>query len=335
MRLAGIKSVKAGDKLALPVCTSSGKVVLNSGIVLNDNYIDKLRNLRIYKVYIDDGRFDDIEVIQPIDLKTRNLAIQVLSMTQEAIQKGKTVDEYLIKDAAKNIVDYVRDYKDKGVSILSTSAVDEYIIEHSINVAILSAFLGNKMSYNFNQLCDLVAGALIHDLGRDNSKEENAEHTQKGFDVMRKSRGLSLHSSIVCYEHHENFDGTGYPRKLKGKAISEFSRVVRVADYYDYILQGYDNKDISLMPHQAYENMLAVAGKIVDPEIVEVFRDTIVFYPNGCSVVLSNGLTGIVIRQNIGSPQRPVVRVYNDTAVLGEIDLLKSLTLFIKDVLVM
>jgi HD-GYP domain-containing protein (c-di-GMP phosphodiesterase class II) len=40
-----------------------------------------------------------------------------------------------------------------------------------------------------------------------------------------------LHSSIVCYEHHENFDGGGYPRKLKGAAISEFSRVIRVAAY--------------------------------------------------------------------------------------------------------
>lgn len=59
-----------------------------------------------------------------------------------------------------------------------------------------------------------------------------------------------------------------------------------------------------------------------------------VFYPNGCMVVLSNGLNGVVISQNIGSPQRPIVRLYNDNGVIGSIDLLKTLTMFIEEVTV-
>jgi len=68
--------------------------------------------------------------------------------------------------------------------------------------------------------------------------------------------------------------------------------------------------------------------------VVETFRDTIVFYPNGCTILLSNGLKGVVVRQNLGSPQRPVVRVYSEDSILGEINLLKSLALFIKNVLI-
>jgi len=332
MRLIGIKTLKPGDILAMPVSTSAGKVVLNAGVTLTETYVDKLKQLRIFNVYIEDARFNDVEMIQPLDFKTINKAMQVIRDTYEAVHKSKPVDEYLVMDVSKSIVDYIRNNKDKGVSILSTNAIDDYIIEHSLNVAILTAFMGNRMSFNFNQLCDLVTGALIHDMGRENSREEKTEHIQTGFDIMRRCRGLSLHSSIVCYEHHESFDGTGYPRKLKGTAISEFTRVIRVADMYDNILHGYENDNTPAMPHQAYENILAASGSILDPGVVETFRDTIVFYPNGCTVVLSNGLKGVVIKQNLGSPQRPIVRVFNDTQIIGEIDLLKSLTLFIRDV---
>ncbi|MCX7922490.1 MAG: HD domain-containing protein [Clostridia bacterium] len=332
MRLVGIKSLKPGDILAIPISTSSGKVVLNAGIELTDSYINKINNLRINKVYIQDERFSDVDYVQSLDMVTMNKAIQVVRDAHANIHKGKALDEYIIKEIANSIVEYVREAKDKGVSILSLNSVDDYIIEHSINVAILAAFMGNRMTFNYNQLCDLVTGALIHDMGRENSKDEMPAHVQRGFDVMRKCRGLSLHSSIVCYEHHENFDGSGYPRKIKGTAISEFTRVIRVADMYDDFLHGYNNDDTPLMPHQAFEYILAASGSILDPAIVEIFRDTIVFYPNGCTVTLSNGLKGLVVKQNIGVPQRPVVRVYNDTTVLGEIDLLKTLTISIKDV---
>lgn len=331
MRLVGIDSLKVGDILAVPVSTLSGTIILNTGVTISQTYIDKLKQIRVKNVYIEDDRFSDVEVLQVLDFKIINKALQVMQDTYEAVNQNRSIDEYLIQDVSRSIVDYIRDNKDRGISILANS-VDDYVIGHSLNVAILTAFMGNKMNYNYNQLCDLVTGALIHDIGRDNMRGEQPEHTQRGFDFMRKCRGINLHSSIVCYEHHENFNGTGYPRKIKGTAISEFTRIIRVADMYDNTLYGYDRESGSVMPHQAYELILAAAASILDPSLVELFRDTVIFYPNGCTVQLSNSLKGIVIRQNIGSPQRPVVRVFNDDQIIGEIDLVKSLTLSVKDV---
>lgn len=332
MRLVGIKSLKENDILGAAVCTSSGKLILGAGTVLTESYIRKLREMGVHKAYIKDEGFADIEILDGIDDKIRNEAVMGLKETYTNVHKDRPVDEYLIKDLAKGIVEQVRESKQKGVSMLSLNLIDDYIVEHSINVAILSAFMGNHMDFNYNQLCDLVAGSLIHDMGRENAKEEKPEHVQKGFDVMRRCRGLSLHSSIVCYEHHENFDGSGYPRKLKGAQISDFTKVIRLADLYDDLLHGFGNEDIPMMPHQAYENILAVAGSIIDPDMVEVFRETIIFYPNGCEVLLGDGLSGVVIRQNHGIPQRPVVRLFNDKGIIGEVDLMKNLTLSIKDV---
>lgn len=334
MRLVSVDSLIPGNKISLPIYASSGNILLNSGVTLTDSFIGKLKSMGLYTVYVDDDRFNDIEPPEPLDIRTKNIAAQVIKTTYENLHAEKGIDEFRIKDVAKDIVEFVWNSKEKGASILSTDAVDEYIIEHSINVAILAAFLGNCMNYNSDQLYDLVTGAIIHDFGRENEMEEKPEHIQKGFDFWRKCRGISLHSSIVCYQHHENHDGTGYPRKLKGASISEYSRIIRIADLYCNILHGYEISREPMMPHQAYEHILALSGSVVDPDIVEVFRDAIIFYPTGCTVLLSNGLKGIVVRQNAGSPQRPVVRAYNNTNVIGEVDLNKSLTLFVKDVLV-
>ncbi|HOQ02047.1 MAG TPA: HD domain-containing protein [Acetivibrio clariflavus] len=332
MRLVGTKFLKEGQQLARLVYTSSGKIILNSGVVLTQSFITKLEQMGVQKVYIEDERFSDVEVIEPLDVTTRNAVTKVLRENYEKVHDSKEMDEYEIKDAAKKIVEYTREYVGRGLSILSTEVKDEYVIEHSVNVAIITAFIGNKMSYNFGQLCDLVTGVLIHDLGRDNKPEENPVHTNIGFDIAREHRGFSLHSAKVCYEHHENYDGTGYPRRIKANEISEFSRIVRVADYYDNLLHGYGKDGKSIMPHEAFEGLLAVSGKVLDPEIVEKFRDTIVFYPNGCTVLLNNGLKGVVVNQNVGSPQRPVVRAYDDDGVIGNIDLLRYLTLFIEEI---
>lgn len=334
MRLVGINSLKPGQELARPVCTSDGKVFLNSGISLTESFITKLQQLGIQRIYVKDERFNDVEINQPLDYTTRTNVSKVLSENYCKVHASKGLDEYAIKDAAKKIVEYTMEYRGKGVSILSTDAIDEYVIEHSVNVAIIAAFIGNQMSYNYGQLCDLVTGALIHDIGRENVKNEKPEHVNVGFEAARACRGFSLHSSKVCYEHHENYDGSGYPRKIKGNDISEFSRVVRVADYYDNALHGYETDNVYVMPDQAFESTLAVSGQVLDPGIVEKFRDTIVFYPNGCTVLLSNGLKGVVISQNSGSPQRPVVRVFNDSGVIGDFDLIKSLTLFVQKVVV-
>lgn len=334
MRLVGVKSLKPGNILAEPVTTSSGRIILNSEVELTEGYIRRLLQTGIHKVFICDERFEDVIPERPFDLKTWESTAAVLKGVYDAVHSGRSFDEFVLREAASKIVDGVRDSFSRGVSLLSTEAIDEYVIEHSINVAVLSAFMANRMDFNYNGICDIVVGALIHDIGRENKAQEDPDHIKAGFNVMRHYRGISLHSSIVCYEHHENYDGSGYPRKLKDSEISKFTRVIRVADFYDYLLHGYNDGGEPLMPHQAYESLLAASGSILDPSVVEQFRDTIIFYPNGCMVELSNGLKGIVVKQNPGSPQRPVVRVLGETDVIGEIDLFKSLSLFVKDVLV-
>jgi HD-GYP domain-containing protein (c-di-GMP phosphodiesterase class II) len=79
--------------------------------------------------------------------KTSVNAINIIKNSYDKIHKSKDLDEYLIKNIAREIVEYVRNCRDKGVNLISTDAIDDYIIGHSINVAIITAFLGNRMNY--------------------------------------------------------------------------------------------------------------------------------------------------------------------------------------------
>lgn len=328
MRIATVKSLKDGDFIAMPIFNNDGIVILNAGVAVSNLIIQKMKQLGIDKVYIEDDRFKDVEVIPPIDTVIRTTAIKILAQAYNSLHKSGTVDESFLMDLSKKIVDNITDSKQRGASALIISNSKD-IVEHSLNVAILTAFIAIEMGYNYGDLRNIVLGALIHDLGR--LDEDDKEHVELGFKVMRRCRSLSLHSSIVCYEHHENFDGSGYPRGLQKEDISEFSRIIRVADYYENILRDTDKK---LRPHEAFERVFAVAGQILDPQIIEKFRDSMVFFPNGSTVILSNKQQGVVIKQNHGSPARPVVRTFDDNGIIADIDLLKSLTEFIEDVLI-
>lgn len=332
MRLISLKSLRPGEILSSPIYSTSGRKILGEGVALTQVYIDRLKNMKVFAVYVEDEAFKDVEIADPIDYTTRNIATQVLDEVITQASMGELFNEYKAKELAKRILEDVKSVSKENINLFSSMVMDDYLITHSITVCILSILIGDKLQYNFNQLWDLAVGSILHDIGRENAAEENPEHVTKGFEILRKCRGLSLMSSIVAYEHHENFDGSGYPRGLKGKNISEFSRIVSIADFYDSNLSTADSEN-PIMPHEVYEEILANSGKKFDPDIVRVFRDTVAIYPNGCMVLLNNNKKGVVIRQNPGIPQRPVVRLLGQEAKQDDIDLAKNLTVFVKKVI--
>lgn len=329
MKLVGISMLKAGEKLGYPVYTASGKVVLNAGAVITDAYISRLKSLGVSTIYIDDDQFCDIELVEAVNIKTRSNANQVFRQVYELYHANKPFDEYKIIEAVKLIVDDIKSNGSTSINIIPSIAMDDYLAGHSINVCILSILIGSNMNYNYNQLIDLGVGAFIHDIARVNGDSETVEHVQKGFENIKRFRGISLHSSKVLFEHHENYNGSGYPRKVSGSMISDFSKIVTIADNYDKLVLG-EESDKRLLPHEAFEILLVEADKKYDPDMINVFRKSIAFYPNGCIVELSNKQRGIVVRQNVGAPQRPVIRMLGEGQTLRNIDLLTNLTMFIE-----
>ena len=134
-------------------------------------------------------------------------------------------------------------------------------------------------------------------------------HCQYGLDIGKKA-GLAQTALNIIYQHHEHFDGSGYPRKLKGEAIDPLARLVALVNAYDNLCNPV-NIAQALTPHEALSLMFSKHRALFDPKLLQVFIRFMGVYPPGTVVGLSNEALGLVIKVNVARALKPTVIVYD------------------------
>jgi len=109
-------------------------------------------------------------------------------------------------------------------------------------------------------------------------------------------------------QHHERYDGSGYPEGISGKKITQFGRVIAIADVYDAMTSDRPYR-VAMMPSEVMEYLMGGAGTLFDPDMVYLFTRKVAAYPLGTCVLLSNGLTAIVVENYEDCCTRPKVKV--------------------------
>ena len=121
----------------------------------------------------------------------------------------------------------------------------EYELCHPLNVAVVSGLIAKKLEYSPRALEELILAALLHDVGKlkieldgesailSTNEDELKEHTILGYKMIKEQFGLSESIARVALEHHENNDGSGYPKGLSNDFIYEPAQIVNVANHYD------------------------------------------------------------------------------------------------------
>jgi putative nucleotidyltransferase with HDIG domain len=159
---------------------------------------------------------------------------------------------------------------------------------HNYRVSIYAVKLAEAVGLDANAIRDLVAGAFLHDIGKIGitdtillkpsklTEDEFAimkTHVGLGLDILRKSEWLTKAKDVVgC--HHEKFDGSGYPRGLRGEEIPIIARVFAVVDVFDALTSRRPYKE----PIPLAESMDILhrdAGSHFDPSLVAVFEGII------------------------------------------------------------
>ncbi|MZP30603.1 HD domain-containing protein [Heliobacterium undosum] len=362
-----MSNLKVGDVLAKNIYASDGRVLLSQGVALTSGYIARMVNLGVSKVYIQDKQLADVSIEEPLTDKTRNAAIQILEDITDTIPVKKDGLMTLNKDeldrvsnkfnsaryigVVKEIVSELIGNMDVMIHLADMRERSDFLFTHSVTTTVLSTLCGLGMGLTRKQLDELATGCLLHDIGftviqpellrkpiNTITPEEAAlfrKHSAVGLAIMKKLPGISIPSAYVASQHHELVDGTGFPNGLKGDQIHLYSRILAVSDFFDNLISGKAGK--RLLPHQAYEVVLAQAGTKFDLNVVTSFVRHIALYPNGSTVLLTTNETGVVVRQT-SSPARPVVRVFRkrvsgDDVDFKEYDMTKELTIFIKEVI--
>jgi HD-GYP domain-containing protein (c-di-GMP phosphodiesterase class II) len=219
---------------------------------------------------------------------------------------------------------------------------DNEMYVHAMNVCTISSLIGFNMGLSQTQVKELAIGALMHDVGKielitdDSSSDLKKHHTWRGFELLKNKREFSLLIAHVALQHHETLDGKGIPRKLDNEQIHIYAKIVTAANIFDNLLF---NSEVGkrMLPHEACEYMMSLAGTIIDHEVLIHFLRTVSVYPTGSSVRLSTKESGVVVGQHRGLPSRPIIRVakqeFDNELKIIEIDLAKHMTIFIDQVL--
>lgn len=347
MRYISIDSVEPGHVLARGIYASDGRTLLNTGVQLTISMVNKLKHIGVTQLYIEDSRFDDIHMNDIISEETRRNALKNVAELVHVIQHGKDFVVKNIHTSVQNIIREILINKEVLVDLGDIRTQDNEHYIHALNVCLMSVVTGINLNLSHIQLYDLAIGALLHDIGKwveedesgVNKDEHESGHSWRGFNYLRKKREISILSAHVALQHHECIDGSGRPRGVMDDDLHIFGKIVAVANMYDNLISPYTGKvateSKAMLPFEACEYLMGVAGKTLDHEVVRQFLRSVAIYPTGSTVKLTTGEVGVIVEQHKGLPARPVIRTiknsfYDDELPeVTEIDLAKKTTLFI------
>jgi HD-GYP domain-containing protein (c-di-GMP phosphodiesterase class II) len=246
MEKVRIENLKSGMKLARTIYSPEGLVLVRADAEISESIIAKLKQLGLPAAYISTKDGDMIP--EPVSELTRVDLIRSLSKLDNEVRSGQNANLLASKRPLYDLVDEIVCNNKNLVGITDVRLRKDYIYGHSVNVSIIAVKIGILMGYNQLKLADLAVGALFHDLGMtkipleildktsgltDDEVKLIHAHPEEGYNILKQNQSISASSAHVAYQHHERYNGTGYPRGMAGDTIHEFARIAAVADVYD------------------------------------------------------------------------------------------------------
>jgi HD-GYP domain-containing protein (c-di-GMP phosphodiesterase class II) len=243
--------------------------------------------------------------------------------TDTADSRGKKEKIQEINGQIESIVDELLTNKNMMVNMIDLKCFDNYTYLHSVNVAVLSIVIGLALGLERDTLTRLGLSAILHDIGKifinknivnkpasltNEEFEEMKKHSQLGYDYAKEKFRLPPASYTGIIDHHEKFNGTGYPNRKLGRQISMFGRIITLADVYDALCSERPYRP-AMKPSEAMEYVMGGSDTIFDPQLASLFIRKVAPYPVGTTVILSNGYTAIVLENFESVCMRPRVRV--------------------------
>lgn len=265
--------------------------------------------------------------------RTYTQSVAVTKDLMTSVRMGKSPNIKKIKRVVQTIVDQILNDEASLIGLTTIRDYDEYTFTHSVNVCIFSVALGKRLGLSKLQLYDIGMAALFHDIGKsrvpvailnkdagltDEEWRQMAAHPWLGVLALFQIRGtqeVPYRSMVVAYEHHMKLDLTGYPRPIRPRELSMFSKIVAAADGFDAATSRRAYQTVPWNPAEVLREMRDNPRRGMDPVVVKAFINLTGIYPTGTLVVLDTFELGIVNAVN-PLPEmlaRPLVRIISDS----------------------
>jgi len=350
MKRIRIDELKVGMKFTKSVFDAHMNIVLPAGKVLDKFTLNQLKSRNIEFVdtageviMVDEAPVSGFAAVEK-EIKPKKTIIvnketakyidfykdcvTAIGKIYRKILSGESVDAEEVQQVASKIVNTITTEQNPNnfINLVNIAGKGEYLVNHVINATILAVLLGKKLGYSTVKLFNLALAGLLYDVGMvkipaiivEKESQLSAEefniiktHPIYSYQIIAKDLGLPIEIARVGLEHHERFDGSGYPRKLIGNEISELSRIIAIVDTYEALIKDRAYRE-GKNNYEAMKTVLGEGSKKMDTEILKFFLSMMSIYPVGSFVELSNGCIAQVISSDPVSPFFPTVKIIKD-----------------------
>ncbi len=312
------------------------------GHIKSDKVINHLKSKQVISVFIDDSKtiFNppsnessndnqkdqttvkaEIEEAKAIFNESKDIQKQLFAQALS----GMTVDLDPVLKVTNKSVDAIFNNPDSLACMINIREKDEYLLEHSVAVAIYITIFAHHLKISKEIVQHLSVGAFLHDIGKikipdsvlnkpgkltDEEFTIMKTHANHSIDIIKKTPGINELSLEIAALHHEKLNGEGYPFQVKGEDINQYGRMIAICDIFDALTanrvykEGFTHsKAFSILRELAKSNHL-------DAVLVDQFIKCIGVFPIGSLVQLESKKLAIVEQRNNDAPIQPKVRSF-------------------------
>ncbi len=256
-------------------------------------------------------------------------SVEVVRSIMTALANNTPLDGQAATDTAREIAGSVARNRDALICLVKLHDGDDYSFRHSVSVSAIAAGFGDYLGLGRPQVGELALAGLMHDVGKALSPQDlldkpdalsPGENARLKHHPIESCAAVSARMDVpqqvlrAIAEHHERYDGSGYPRGIKASEQSYYGQILAIADVFDALTQDRPYK-ARMLPDKAMSVMFAMRGKDFEPKLMEHFVKCVGLYTVGSLVRLSTGERAVVRESNPHSPLRPKVAILFDAGM--------------------
>ena len=347
MKRISVSELQQDSYIDAPVYLDEAFILLSPDTPITEELIERLKRWG-YEAVLSDGQIAeapaynntgtasatasvlDMDIKEKLQMEeAKKLYYSLVNFSLEAFKQFKEENRLNIprlSERVKLLIDRVKSSRDamrRYPEFLFPS--ENYMYTHCVNSAILALAIGDLMKLPPHRMIELGVAAMLHDIGMlklpdavylkdsalaDKEFQMVRAHTTLGYRIL-KGFSVSEEIALGADEHHERFDGSGYPKGLVGDKISIYSRIIAVVCSYDAITSRRlfkPQKDA----HTAIMELLKERNQKYDEKVVRSLIICVSAFPLGNAVLLSDEAIGRVVKTNPESPRFPFVQILID-----------------------